>query len=451
MVKGTRFTDKFIMNLKPAEKEYWIREGQGFSLRVLPSGEKVWYYIYTFEGRKRYMKLKDGGYPDVSLSDARKEFDIAKVKVKNGVDPLTEKQEVKESRRKAPMVSDLVKDYIERHAKRFKRSWAKDEQMLNREVVPAWGERKAADIVKRDVNQLLEKIVDRGSPIMANNTFAVIRKMFNWAIEQDVLQYSPCIGVKPPSPKVSRERVLTDAEIKTLWTNIERDDLHMSPDSKRALKLILVTAQRPGEVIGMHTDEIDGRWWTIPAIRSKNKRAHRVYLTKTALELIGDLKIIDTDTGDFKSKGFIFPSPKKTSGAKNGNKPIPAKPFGDTALAVTVGINLAHPVKDKNGKPLFNADGKPVTENRLGIAKFTPHDLRRTANTLMASAKIIKEYRERVLNHTLEKLDGTYNLHDYDDEKQMALETLERKLISITTGKPNNVIPMQRKQESAAA
>lgn len=463
MVKGTRFTDKFIMNLKPAEKEYWIREGQGFSLRVLPSGEKVWYYIYTFEGRKRYMKLKDGGYPDVSLSDARKEFDIAKVKVKNGVDPLAEKQDGKEARRKAPTVSDLVEDFIERYAKRFKRSWAKDEQMLNREVVPAWGSRKAADIMKRDVIKLLEQIVDRGAPIMANNTFAVIRKMFNWAIEQDMLQHTPCIGVKPPSPKVSRERVLSDAEIKTLWANIDRTDLNISNEARSCLKLILLTAQRPGEVIGMHTSEIDGQWWTIPAERAKNGKAHRVYLSPLAQQIISDSiaesKATKDKTAarkareagqvektivkpeDKKYSGFIFPTPHSTKD----------KPIGDTALAVAVGRNLATPLTDAKGKALKDEDGKPVTENLLGVEHFTPHDLRRTAATFMAGMGYMDEVIDAVLNHVKSGVIRTYNRHDYDKEKQQALEAWERKLISITTGKLNNVIPMQRKQESAAA
>jgi integrase len=425
MVKGTRFTDKFIMNLKPAEKEYWTREGQGFSIRVLPSGEKVWYFIYTFEGRKRFMKLKDGGYPDVSLADAREAFDVAKVKVKNGIDPLAEKQHEKEERRKAPMVADLVNEYVERHAKRFKRSWAKDEQILNREVVSTWGQHKAADITKRDVNQLLEKIVDRGAPIMANNTFAVIRKMYNWAIEQDILQYTPCIGVKPPAPKVSRERVLSETEIKTLWTNLDRTDLNISTDSRRALKMILVTAQRPGEVIGMHSSEIDDQWWTIPAERAKNGKMHRVYLTATALELIGDA------TG----KDYIFPTPHKDTD----------KPIGDTALAVAVGRNLAIPLTDSKGKSLYDSDGKPATENRLGIDHFTPHDLRRSAATFMAGMGFMDEIIDAVLNHVKKGIIRTYNRHDYDKEKQQALEAWERKLNSIIASSESNVIPMRRK------
>lgn len=443
MTKGTRFTDKFIMNLKPADKEYWTREGQGFAIRVLPSGEKVWYYIYTFEGRKRFMRLKNGGYPDVSLADAREAFDIAKVKVKNGIDPLAEKEEKAEARRTATTVADLVSDYIDRHAKRFKRSWKKDEQILNREVVKTWGKRKAADIMKRDVIKLLEEIVNRNAPAMANNTFQIIRKMFNWAVEQDILPHTPCVGVKLPSPKLSRERVLSEAEIKTLWSSIERTDLNISQDARRALKLILVSAQRPGEVIGMHSSEIDGNWWTISADRAKNGKTHRVYLTATALELIGDMKVADEDTGEIKPKGYIFPSPVKKSTKHPGKKMI--RPIGDTALAVAVGRNLTCPLTDANGKPLYTKDGNPATENRFGIDHFTPHDLRRTAATFMAQSGEMDEVIDAVLNHAKQGVIKVYNQYRYDKEKQAALETWERKLNSIITGAESKVIPMRRK------
>ncbi|MGD0845349.1 MAG: hypothetical protein ABSA06_13435 [Geobacteraceae bacterium] len=117
---------------------------------------------------------------------------------------------------------------------------------------------------------LLEGIVDRGSPAMANNSFQIIRKMFNYAVEKDILPYTPCAGIKLPSPKFVRDRVLNIVEIKTLWYCL--DSAAISDEIKRALKLILVTAQRPGEVIGMHASEIEGKLWTIPAERSKNKK-----------------------------------------------------------------------------------------------------------------------------------------------------------------------------------
>jgi integrase len=170
-----------------------------------------------------------------------------------------------EAPRRSDTVADLIEEYIEKHAKKFKRSWENDQRMLKHDVLPAWGNLKAADIKKRDVALLLEKIVERGSPIMANNTFAVVRKMFNFAVERDILEHTPCFKVKPPAPKVERNRALSEPEIRTFWANL--DGCAMSDGIRSALKLILVTAQRPGEVIGMHTRELDlvDGWWTIPA------------------------------------------------------------------------------------------------------------------------------------------------------------------------------------------
>lgn len=432
MTKGTRFTDKFIMNLKPDSKEYWVREGHGFSIRVLPSGERIWYFIYTFERRKRFMRLGEGNYPDVTLGTARDLFEDAKRKLKNGIDPLSEKEQAKDERRKAPTVATLVEDYIERHAQRFKRSWEKDQAILNRDVVPLWGKRKAADITKRDVVQLLEGIVDRGAPAMANNCFQIIRKMFNWAVEKDVLPHTPCTGVKLPSPKLSRERTLSEAEIKAMWDNL--DKCAMSDEIRRALKLILVTAQRPGEVIGMHSSEIDGQWWTIPAERAKNGKTHRVYLTKTALDLVGPLQVPDKKTGEMKAKGFIFKTPHTTK----------EQAMAPQALIVAVARGLAFPVLDEKGNQLYTKEGKPATENRIGIDHFTPHDLRRTAATFMAEMGTMDEVIDAILNHAKQGVIKVYNQYRYDKEKQAALETWERKFVAITTGKTGNVIPMNR-------
>lgn len=431
------FTDKEIKNLKPESKEYWIREGQGFCIRVLSSGEKLWYYIYTFEGRKRFMRLGEGNYPDLSIADARKLYDAAKMKVVNGIDPLAEKEKQKHERLHAPTVAELVSEYISRYAMKEKRSWKKDESILNREVIPAWGKLKAADITKRDVNLLMGRVRERGAPIMARNALAVVRKMFNWAVSEDILQATPCLGIKAPPASAPRKRHLLEEEeeIRILWESLDRPDLSMLPETRNALKLVLVTAQRPGEVLGMHSREIKGHWWTIPSERTKNKKTHRVYLTDMALDLIGALTVRNQETGKEEERGYIFPSPLTDAD----------KPMGSTALSVAVSRNLSVPVLDGKGKPVLDAKGKPVTENKLGVKHFTPHDLRRTAATLLAQSKIRYEDRERVLNHTLGKLDDAYNQHDYDDEKQQALETLERKLCSIIHGsKTADVIPITR-------
>ncbi|RII25133.1 MAG: integrase [Geobacter sp.] len=419
-MKITRFTDKMIQNLKRSNRKYMRGEGYGFNIRVTPSGSKTWLYIYTFDEKRKELNL--GGYPEVTLETARSKFEEARKLVKNGIDPSAAAEQAKEERRKTPTVDDLISEYIARHAKVFKKCWEEDERLLRKEISPDWGKKKAVEITKRDVILLLEKIVDRGSPAMSNQVLKIARKMFNFAIERDILQHTPFFRVKALAPNTRRERNLTEAEIKTFWSSIE--DAAMSDEIRRALKLVLVTAQRPGEVSGIHPREIDGRWWTIPAERAKNGQAHRVYLTDTALELIGDTK----------GEGFIFPCPHKKK----------EKPIDSHALPVAVRRNIKWPLIDKDGSPLHGKSGEPVTENRFKIEPFTPHDLRRTASTFMGELGFIDEVIDAVLNHVKSGMIGIYNRYKYDKEKQEALESWERKLLGIITGKRCNVIPLTR-------
>lgn len=419
-MKVTTFTDTMIKKLKAEERKYIRSEGNGFTVRVMPSGAKTWLYVYSIDGKRREMNL--GSYPDVTLETARESFDAAKKKVKNGIDPMAEKEQAADERRKAPTVDDLITEYIEKHAKPTKRSWYEDERILNKDALVVWGKRKAADIKKRDVVLLLESIIERGSPGSANNNFKIIRKMFRFAVQRDIIAHSPCDGVVMPAPLNRGDRVLSESEIKTLWKHL--GTCHVSTEIKNAIKLILVTAQRPGEVIGMHTSEIDGHWWTIPAERSKNKKAHRVYLTDTALGLIGDTK----------GRGFIFPC---TSLKKD-------QAMARLSISQAVSRNLAVPVL-VNGKPVFDKNGNPVTENKLGVSDFTPHDLRRSAATLMSQIGFMDEIIDAVLNHTKQGIIRTYNLNRYDKEKQQALESWERKLNSIITSTESKVIPICRK------
>jgi integrase len=439
MKSRIRFTDLYIKNLKPMEKDFWAREGLGFAVRVVPSGEKLWYYIYTFQGKKRYMWL--GSYPAVTLAAAREACEVARAKVKTGVDPLAQKEAELEERRRAPTVAELCAEYLERHAKQFKRSWQKDEQMIKRDVLPEWGKRKARDITKRDVVLLLEKIMDRGAPVQANTTFALVRKMFNFAVERDILEHTPCHGVKLPAPKVARDRVLSEEEIRTFWHNL--DACAMSNESRRALKLVLVTAQRPGEVIGMHTDEIKGDWWILPGERVKNKKSHRVYLSTLAREILAEAVAENKEKQgipeDQEYHGFMFPSPQRAK----------VQSIDPQALIVAVGRALASPVLDQNFKRVLDRDGKPATVNRLEVAHFTPHDLRRTAATFMAESGEMDEVIDAVLNHAKQGVIRVYNQFKYDAQKQAALESWSRRLIGITTGVKGKVIAIGSRSKPA--
>jgi integrase len=183
---------------------------------------------------------------------------------------------------------------------------------------------------------------------------------------------------------------------------------------------------RPGEVIGMRSAEIDGRWWTIPSKRAKNDRSHRVYLTDLALGLIGD----------GQEKDFLFPCPHKDK----------IKKIEAHALGVAVRRNLAWPITDSKGNPLFDADGKSATENKLGVDQFTQHDLRRTAATFLAEMGTMDEVIDAVLNHAKQGVIKVYNQYRYDKEKQMALEAWERKLNSIIIGAKGKIISISTKK-----
>jgi integrase len=435
-MKKMIFTDIFIRNLKPAGKKIIRSEGNGFTLRVMPSGVKSFLYIYNIDGRRREMSLGsyDPKFSDDkgrgSLAVARDMFEEARRKVRDGIDPLEEQEQAALEQRLAPTVKKLVSEYLEKHAKANKKSWREDQRCLEKEVIPIWGNRKAKDIRKRDVIDLLDGIVKRGSPVMANNTFEKVRKMFNFAVEKDIMEHSPCFGVKKPTKTEHKDRVLADAELVTLWNGLDR--AAMSHEIRRALKLILVTAQRPGEVIGMHSDEIEGNWWTIPSERSKNGRTHRVYLTPMALELIG------------KKQGYIFESPRPIQ--VDGQEDIP-KPMDVNAIAYAVRRNIEEPKKNAGSKDAEKEKRSEdaATRKKLIMEAWTPHDLRRTAATNMSALGFSDEVVDAVLNHVKKGVIAIYNRHRYDKEKKAALESWERKLTSIITGKSGNVIPMTRK------
>jgi len=443
-----KLTDTAVKNLKPKANKYYIHGDMsngrhGFAICVYPaspknpSGTKSWFFIYRFEGKRCFLPL--GKYPTMSLADASREFERHWQVFASGKNPATVEEDKKIELEAAPTVKKLAEEYIERHAMANKKSWQEDQRILEKEVYPAWGKKKAQDITKRHVNDLLDKVVDRGSPQTANNIFKIIRKMFNWAVEKDRLKISPCLGVKAPAAITVKDRVLSAAEIKTFWNSLDNPDTSMTVEVRHAIKLILLTAQRPGEVSGMHSQEIDDNWWTIPADRSKNKKAHRVYLSPLAREIIA--KAIEeakaaqeraearkAREGNFAIKaseekgycGYIFPCPHLKK-----DKPIERHSFS------------------KALKRNESEDGLTT----LGITTFTPHDLRRTAASFMAESGEMDEVIDAVLNHSKQGIIKVYNLYRYDKEKQKALEAWERKLNCIINSTETKVIPISARKK----
>ena len=399
MVK--KFTDKAIAALKPKAARYEVWEGGGFGVRVTPRGVKSWVWVYHFERRPRRMTF--GTYPAMGLADARICVAEAQKALKGGKDPGAMIAAERCAERLSETVAELAEEYMDKWARVRKRTAAEDERILRRDVFPAWGRRKAKEIRRRDVIALLDRIVERGAPIQANRTLAVVRKMFNWAISRDMVEANPCHMVEAPGKETRRDRVLTAKEIALFWNGL--DKARMSQAIRMALRLQLVTAQRKGEVIGAEWEDFDlgDGVWTIPGEKSKNELPHRVPLSPLALDY---LKAIKINAGDSR---WLFPSPR-------GDKPI-------------TGPAVDHAVRG-------NRDA-------LTVHDVTPHDLRRTAASHMTSMGINRLTVAKLLNHAEAGVTAVYDRHSYDAEKRQALEAWGRRLQEIIEGRPaDNVVPL---------
>ena len=260
-----RFTAKWVKSQRPpaeGQVDYFdtnrLGDNRNFGLRISYGGRKTWFVMYRHNGKLR--RLKIGVYPDMGLADARETADEQVKAIIDGKDPAAERQ----ARKRAGTFGKMAEGYLD--AKKHKKSRGQDAQLLNRDLLPVWSERKANEIRRTDVRDLMKTIVDRGAPIMANRVLQLARGIYNWALHHDdphdpayFLEYNPCAGVSP-EPEHRRERVLTEEEIRNFWQGADE----LTERIRIALKLMLVTAQRKGEVVGARKEEFDLEtgWWT---------------------------------------------------------------------------------------------------------------------------------------------------------------------------------------------
>ena len=248
------FTDRAVRGLKGEDREREVMDSsnRGFGVRVSPSGARTFIYRYRINGKLSRMAL--GKFPGTSLADARDLYRKAKERNEDGYDPRGGSVNT---------VKDLSDLYIKLHAKPKKKTWERDRALLDTKVLPAWGNKRPDQIRKRDVILLLDGIVASGAPVQANRVLSLVRKMFNFAVDRDLLDANPAWRVKAPSAETSKNRVLSDDEITELLNQRQSQ-------VKDALVVILLTGARPGEVAAMRWEDIDGSTWTLPT--SKNKR-----------------------------------------------------------------------------------------------------------------------------------------------------------------------------------
>ncbi len=192
--------------------DYWDLQLPGFGVRVSKSGRKTFIVRYKgSSGSKRRLNL--GVYPVMSLAEARDQAREKLAAIAKGEDPQVEKV----AEREAVTFGEMAETYLERHAKIKKRRWREDERILRVDLLPQWRGWKAKSIGRREVGVVLDAIVARGAPIMANRVKALISKIYNFGVGRGLVEHNPCLLVPMPARERPRERVLTEEEIRRLW------------------------------------------------------------------------------------------------------------------------------------------------------------------------------------------------------------------------------------------
>jgi integrase len=407
-----KLTDLAVASVKPPASgriEIWDAMLPGFGLRVSEKGSKSWVVLYRVRGRatgKRRLTL--GRYPIISLAKARERARHIFEAASEGVDPAEALMPVREP---APSFEKVAEQFIRRYAKPKNRGWHRQQVDLAREFTPHWGKRPIDTITRRDVLDALDRISDRVSALCANRQLALIRKLFNWCLERGILETSPAANVKPPGREVSRDRVLSDDEIRSVWICCDAVGHPFGP----IFKLLLVTAQRREEVGRMRWADIDlGKGsWTIPRERSKNDVANEVPLSPLALAIIEELP-------RFAGEASVF-------AAANGSG-RPASGYSKAKLRLDRMIAA-----------------RRASEALPEMPEWWLHDLRRTGASGMAQLGVPPHVIERVLNHisgSQAGVAGIYNRYGYLPEKRQALDAWSRSVEDIVRSGSRNVVQL---------
>ena len=394
-----KLTTLLLQRLRPQACAFmvWDAQQQGLALRVWPSGRRSWYLVYRRHGRPRWYHI--GAADAVGLADARKLAAETMLDVIRGRDPAAEKR----AARGAGTFAELAERYREEYARKKNKSWRQADYLVRRYLLPAWGKLSAESIKRSDVRAVIGRIA---GPSLANQVRAAASAIFSWAVKQDLVEINPCRGVERNETR-SRERVLADAEVPLFWRAFDDAGLVRSA----ALKALLLTGQRPGEIIHMRREHISGAWWTMPGAPcpevgwpgTKNSLTHRVWLPQALRDIIAELGNGEEPTG------FVF--------------------SGDGRRAI----------KELDGAM------RDVCR-RLGIAeKVTPHDLRRTHGSTITALGFGRDAMNRIQNHREAGIASVYDRHGYAEETKRVMDAVASKVIALAEGRSAGakVVPLR--------
>lgn len=376
----------------------WDTQERGLALRVRPSGHKSFLFVYRHRGRSRWITI--GNADTVSLAAAREQALQLRLAVHQGQDPASTR-----ATSTGTTFAIVAGRYVAEYAKKRNKSWKQASTLITRYVIPSVGTCDPSTITRSDVRALLAKI---DAPVLANQILASTSAIFTWASRQEILSNNPCRGIER-NTTVSRERVLSDAELPLFWEAFGEAGI-----PGLVLKVLLLTGQRPGEVSHMHHSHIKDNWWEMPGKPeaatqwpgTKNGESHRVWLPAKVQAIIADLS-----------------GPNDPLNGPNGPLDVPGFVFGTVP-------NLDGPMRD-----ICKA---------LSVPRATPHDLRRTHGTTIAALGFGKDAMNRIQNHKEGGIASVYDRHQYAQENIRVMETVASRIVALAehTTPASNVVPL---------
>ncbi len=376
-----RFNERWVERLKSTGKRetFWDDQPYGdgsFGLRVNPSGSKTWVFKRYDKDTKKQLWVTLGTYPQISLDEAR---NLARRQENPAGDGTSEEA----NGSPIPTVRELGTLYIEKWAKVRKRSWREDLRILEHDVYPLCASQTIDTVQKRDILRILDTILDRGSPIMANRTYAFLHKLFAFAKSRGLISINPVSDVEKPAKERKKDRLLSASEISTLLDAILSPTRPIAGVAMRHLILFqLATACRPGEARLLEWSEIQDGVWTLPKEKAKNGHANIIPLTGLTQAILAEQQKLPTSESP-----YVFTSAKT----------------GTCFYETSENHILQRVVRDR------------------GMTDFSAHDLRRTAASHLAALGTSRVVIKRILNHVDNDITAIYDRHTYDAEKRAAL------------------------------
>jgi integrase len=370
---------------------------QGLELRISNTGTKAFAFKYRSKRDSKVVRLTLGSYPDLSLGKARSLVESHRRSIAEGGDPRDQKRvEMVQAIGEGLTFDQVADEYLERYAKPHKLSWRNDESYLRRPRAK-WKRLPIGAVTDDHVAALLDEIAAE-APVSANRTQSVLHKLFGWSKEpgRKYVTSNPIADMPRRTKEKPKERVLGDIEIRTLWRGLDDPKLPTERSVALALKLILLTAARPGMVAGMTREELQGLdgkkpEWHLPGSRMKNGKPFILPLSKEAVAIIKEAMPDKDQVVVFQSRFHHRAS-------------IARHTLSQSLLDII---------------------------DHLGMKKFTPHDLRRTAATVARSNGVPRDHVKALLSHKEGDVTAVYDQYDMLDEKRAAVSVLGKVISKI--------------------